>query len=97
MTIGIVPIGRSDGYGEINPGQVIVRGTLAPVLAVWIEHLAVDLTGIAAATGDEVVLYAAQGELLMGMAEIRAARPGLRPEDVAISMGPSVRRDYTGG
>lgn len=96
MTVGIAPIGRSDGYADINPGQVIVRGRLAPVLAVWTEHLAVDLSGISAATGDEIVLYGAQGSLRIGMADIRAARPGLRPVDLAMSIRPSVRRDYQG-
>jgi alanine racemase len=94
MKIGIVPIGRADGYHAIHPGHALVRGRPAKVLAVWIEHTAIDLTGIEADPGDTVTLYDSQAGSTIAMADALAVHANLRPVDLSLSLGRSVTREY---
>jgi alanine racemase len=63
--IGVLPVGYADGYrrGLQHGGEVIVRGTRAPVVgAVSMDLTTIDVTDIAgAAVGDEVILWGESG------------------------------------
>jgi alanine racemase len=63
--IGVLPVGYADGYrrGLQHGGEVIVRGTRAPVVgAVSMDLTTIDVTGIAGvAVGDEIVLWGESG------------------------------------
>jgi len=64
--IGVLPVGYADGYrrGLQHGGEVIVRGTRAPVVgAVSMDLTTIDLTDIpTAAVGDEVILWGGSGD-----------------------------------
>ncbi len=58
--IGTIPLGYADGYGRAlsNRGRVGVKGGRAPVVGrVCMDQFMVDLTGIDAEAGDEVILF----------------------------------------
>jgi alanine racemase len=59
-TTGVLPVGRSSGLGELDPGQpahALVRGQRAPLLGISLEHTTIDLDGIAEPrVGDPVEL-----------------------------------------
>jgi alanine racemase len=63
--IGVLPVGYADGYrrGLQHGGEVIVRGTRAPVVgAVSMDLTTIDVTGVAGvAVGDEIVLWGESG------------------------------------
>jgi alanine racemase len=60
-SIGVLPVGYADGYrrGLQHGGEVIVRGTRAPVVgAVSMDLTTIDVTDVPhAAVGDEVILW----------------------------------------
>jgi alanine racemase len=62
--VGVLPVGYADGYPRhaSNRAQVLVRGTLCPVIGtVCMDHVMVDLTPAGeVAIGEEVVLIGAQ-------------------------------------
>ena len=97
MRLGVLPIGRADGFGAIHAGRVLVRGRAAAILAIWTEHTAIDLTDIpSASTGDEAVLYGAQESDEITMEEILRTHPSSQELDVALSLSPSILREYVG-
>jgi len=58
--IGTIPLGYADGYGRAlsNRGRVGVKGGRAPVVGrVCMDQFMVDLTGVDAEAGDEVILF----------------------------------------
>jgi alanine racemase len=64
--VGTVPIGYADGvrrsYG-LDGGEVLVQGRRCRVIgAVTMDQLLVDLSGVDASVGDEVVLIGRQGD-----------------------------------
>lgn len=62
--IATVPIGYADGYSRRYSGraQVLVGGRRCPVVgAITMDMCMVDVTGVACAVGDDVVLLGAQG------------------------------------
>lgn len=78
MRVGIVPQGYSDGFdrGLSNSGEVLVRGVRCAVVGrVAMNMFAVDLSGVAASSEDEVVLLGAQGDERITAEEI-ASRLG---------------------
>ena len=60
-TIATVRIGYADGYSRIlgnGAGKMLVNGQLAPVIGnVCMDMTMLDITGIPAAEGDEVVVF----------------------------------------
>jgi len=78
-TIGVIPVGLSDGLRSPREGQtmeMLVRGRRVPVLGVSLEHCVLDLgavTNIGAAmpeVGDEVVVIGAEGKERIGLADL---------------------------
>jgi alanine racemase len=95
-TIGIVPAGYADGLDTRLSGRgvVLVRGRRAPIVgAVSMDMIAVDVTGLDAAPGDEVVLIGRQGDEEVSAREMAAAI-GSIPWEIVCRLGARVERRY---
>jgi alanine racemase len=61
MTVATLAVGYADGYSRAfsgGVGEVLVNGKRAPVVGnVCMDMLMVDVTGIEAKEGDEVILF----------------------------------------
>jgi alanine racemase len=72
--IGVLPVGYADGYrrGLQHGGEVLVRGTRAPVVgAVCMDLTMVDLTEVAGAcAGDEVILWGGSGAATISVNDV---------------------------
>jgi alanine racemase len=93
---GIAAFGRTDGYrGPIagSRAEVLVGGQRVPVRGVSLEHLTLDLTGVAAAVGDEVVVLGTHGDEAITAAEI-ASWQGAAADDVVLSFDRKLRSVY---
>lgn len=74
--VAIVPVGYADGYSWRlgNRGEALVGGRRAPVAgAVSMDLLALDVTGLEARVGDEVVLVGRRGDEILRVADLAAA------------------------
>ncbi len=94
--IATVPVGYADGYKRIlnNRSQVLVGGVRCPQVGnVCMDQVMVDITGVAAAPGDEVVLFGGQGAASISVEEI-AAWAETNAYEVLTSIGKRVRRVY---
>lgn len=93
MLLGVMPIGYGDGYMRAfsNRGQVLVRGTRAPVVGrVCMDLTMLDLTGVpGAAEGDEALIMGGG----LGASEL-AAWAGTIPYEIMTSLGSGARRSY---
>ncbi len=73
---GVAPIGVSHGLPRPVPGsrpQALIRGRRVPIIAVNLEHLVLDLDGVAdAAVGDAVLLLGCQGDGAIEFHELAA-------------------------
>ncbi len=73
---GVAPIGVAQGLVRPVPGsraQALIRGRRAPILAVSLEHLVLDLTDVGdAAVGDVVRLLGGDGDAAIGLDELAA-------------------------
>ncbi len=73
-TIGVLPVGYADGYrrGLQHGGEVLVRGTRAPVVgAVSMDLTTIDITDVPhAAVGDEVILWGAGGADMISVNDV---------------------------
>jgi alanine racemase len=95
--IGIVPAGYADGLDRrlAGRGSVLVRGRRVPIVgAVSMDSLTIDLTGLDAAPGDEVVLLGEQDGALIDAREMAAAI-GTIPYEVLCRLGSRIKRVYT--
>jgi alanine racemase len=93
---GIAAFGRTDGYrGPIagRQAEVVVGGRRVPVRGVSLEHTTLDLTGVDAAVGDEVVFLGTQGDEAITAAEI-ASWQGATADDVVLSFDRKLPRVY---
>ena len=85
---GVAPVGAAQGLARPAPGsrpEALIRGRRAPVLAVSLEHLTVDLTDIGdAAAGDAVLLLGGEGDAAIGLGEF-AAWSGRRALDAVLA------------
>lgn len=97
-TIGIVPAGYADGLDTRLSGRgvVLVRGRRVPIVgAVSMDMIAVDVTGLDAVPGDEVVLIGRQGDEEVSAREMAAAI-GSIPWEIVCRLGARVERKYAG-
>jgi alanine racemase len=95
-SIGIVPAGYADGLDTRLSGRgvVLVRGRRVPIVgAVSMDMLAVDVTGLDAAPGDEVVIIGRQGDDEITAREMAAAI-GSIPWEIVCRLGARVERKY---
>lgn len=92
--IGIIPIGYADGYDRrfsCGVGQVSVGGVLCPTVGnVCMDTTMIDLTGVSAREGDEVVVFGAPGVEYSAMAE----RIQTIPYELLAQLAPRIRRIY---
>ena len=97
VRLGVIPMGASDGFVGFSTGQVLVAGQRARVLAISLEHARLDLTGIDARAGDEVVVIGRQGAEAITVQDVAAAKGLYGTAQVPVLIGPSVARRYIGG
>jgi alanine racemase len=96
-TIATVPAGYADGIDLRLAGRgcVLVRGKRAPIVgSVCMDMISVDVTGIAADPGDEVVILGQQGDEQIDVREMAAAA-GTIPYEVLVRIGRRIERVYT--
>ncbi len=95
-SVAIVPAGYADGLDTrlAGRGHVLVRGRRAPIVgSVCMDMTIVDVTGVEAAPGDEVVIIGEQGEASMGVREMAAAI-GTIPYELLCRVGSRIQRVY---
>ena len=97
MAIGVFPFGISDGMPLVNCGHVLVNGRRVPVLSVSLEHTRVDLTGVEARRGDEVVIVGRQGAGEISSAEVLERLGQHIPSALPLAVQSSVPRSYVAG
>lgn len=97
MSIGVFPFGIADGMPLVNCGQVLVNGRRVPVLGVSLEHTRIDLTGVEARRGDEVVIVGAQGAVEISAAEVLEYLGQHIPSALPLAVPSSVPRSYVEG
>jgi alanine racemase len=91
--IGVFPMGRADGLAVIHTGQVLVRGTAAPIVGEWVEHTTVDLASVPTArVGDRVTIVGSSGDESIELEDVLGAHPQLRLVDVALAVGSRIPR-----
>jgi alanine racemase len=97
--VGTVPIGYADGVRRsfgFDGGEVLVHGRRCRVRgAVTMDQLLVDLTGVDARLGDEVVLIGRQGDDAITANEIGELL-GTIGYEVTCALSPRVPRRYLG-
>ncbi|HXE80588.1 MAG TPA: alanine racemase [Vicinamibacterales bacterium] len=96
-TIGVVPAGYADGLDLrlTGRGWVLVGGRRAPIVgAVSMDMITVDLTGVPARPGDEVVLLGAQGDTERIDVREMAAAVGTIPWETLCRVGSRIERIY---
>ncbi len=101
--IGVAPIGVAHGLVRPVPGsrpQALIRGRRAPILAVTLEHLVLDLADVGdAAVGDTVRLLGGECEAAIGPNEL-AAWFGMTGLDTVMALSGRLTahyRDAAGG
>ncbi|HVL68886.1 MAG TPA: alanine racemase [Vicinamibacterales bacterium] len=95
-TIAIVPAGYADGLDLrlAGRGYMLVRGRRAPIVgSVCMDMAMIDVTGMEATTGDEVVIIGEQGEESIGVREMAAAI-GTIPYELLCRVGSRIQRVY---
>ncbi len=96
--LGVLPFGLADGNRPPAVGAsaaVLVRGRRAPVIAVSLEHLTIDLSAHDdAEVGDVVTILGADGDEAIRTAEL-AAWWRAREIDVAMSLSGRLPRRYS--
>lgn len=94
MKIGVFPFGTADGMLQLNCGQVLVKGVRVPVLGVSLEHTRVDLSGIDAARGDEVVIIGRQARAEICQEEVLRHVQQHTPAALPVAVHECVPRTY---
>src|SRR6185369_11107118 len=97
IRLGVMPFGATDGLLGLSVGHVLVRGRRAPTLGVSMEHTRIDLSGIDAHAGDEVVIVGRQGDAEISIGEVAAANRLHSPAYVPVLVSPGVLRRYLRG
>jgi alanine racemase len=95
-SIAVVPAGYADGLDSRLEGRgaVLIRGRRAPIVgAVSMDMMSVDVTGLAAEPGDEVVILGSQGDDRIDAREM-AATIGTIPWEIVCRVGTRIERVY---
>jgi alanine racemase len=95
-SVAVVPAGYADGLDVRLAGRgcVLVRGRRAPVIgSVCMDMMMIDVTGLDAAPGDEVVILGAQGDESIDAGEM-AATIGTVPHEILCRTGSRISRLY---
>jgi alanine racemase len=94
--IATVPAGYADGLDMrlAGCGHVLVRGRRAPIIgSVCMDMIMVDITGLQADTGDEVVIIGEQHGERITVREM-AATIETSPYEVLCRIGTRIERSY---
>ena len=94
--IATVPAGHADGLDMrlADRGHVLVRGRRAPIIgSVCMDMIMVDISGLEADTGDEVVIIGEQGGERLDVREM-AATIGTSPYEILCRIGTRIERVY---
>ena len=97
MTIAIVPAGYADGLDLRLAGRgcVLIRGRRAPIIgSVCMDMIMIDVTGLDASPGDEVVFIGHQDGNTIDAREM-AATIGSIPWEIVCRVGTRIERVYT--
>jgi alanine racemase len=97
MRLGVIPMGATDGLLGYSVGQVLIGGRRAKILTTSLEHSRIDMTGIDAAAGDEVVVIGRQGDDEITIREVATANGLHSTAVVPVLISPTVARRYSGG
>jgi alanine racemase len=95
-TVAVVPAGYADGLDTRLAGRgfMLVRGRRAPIVgSVCMDMTIIDVTGMEAAPGDEVVILGVQGSEAIGVREMAAAI-GTIPYELLCRVGSRIERVY---
>jgi alanine racemase len=95
-TIAIVPAGYADGLDLrlAGRGAVLIRGRRAPIIgSVCMDMIMIDVTGLDASPGDEVVFIGRQGADTIGAREM-ADTIGSIPWEIVCRIGTRIERVY---
>ena len=95
LRVALIPAGYADGLDLrlAGRGAVLVGGVRAPVVAVSMDSLVVDVTAVEAGPGDEVVLLGAQGGDVIGARDVAGAI-GTVPHEILCRIGARIERTY---
>lgn len=92
--VGVVPLGLCHAYRPTAPEAfMIVAGQKAPILRVCLENTVLDLAGVKAAAGDEVVVLGAAGNFGISLDTLAAWHP-TSPLSVLTGLGRSLVYRY---
>lgn len=94
--IGIVSIGYGDGYmrNNSNKARVIVNGRLAKIIGnICMDYLMIDLSGIEAEIGDEVILIGRKNNLSVTADDLAEINNTI-PYEILTSIGKRIPRIY---
>ena len=94
VRLGVIPFGAVDGLLGLSVGHVLIGGRRAPVLAISLEHTRLDLTGIDARAGDEVVVIGRQGDEEITLHDVATANRLHNSAVVPVLVGSGVVRRY---
>ena len=95
LRVALIPAGYADGLDLrlAGRGAVLVGGVRAPIAAVSMDSMIVDVTAVDADPGDEVVLLGAQGADLLGACDVAGAI-GTVPHEILCRIGARIERTY---
>jgi alanine racemase len=99
-TIAVIPAGYADGIDTRMSGRgfVLIRGKRVPIVgAISMDMMTVDVTGMEASPGDEVVIIGRQGDESWQRIDARevAAAIGTIPWEVVCRIGTRIERQYS--
>jgi len=95
-TIAVVPAGYADGLDArlAGRGAVLVGGQRAPIVgSVCMDMLMIDVSGLRAEPGDEVVILGQQGADRIDATEMASA-VGTEPYEILCRIGSRIERIY---
>lgn len=93
--VGVIPMGLGDGLGDVNCGEVLVRGRRKGLLGLSLEHARIDLTGLAEArAGDEVVIVGEQQGSSITSEEVFTHQNLRMPAGLGVLIRGSVERIF---
>jgi alanine racemase len=95
--IATIPIGYADGFTRMLSGkaEVLVKGKKVPVVGrICMDQCLIDVTGIDAKIGDEVVLFGSDGTNTITIDEV-AAKLGTINYEITCMISKRIPREYT--
>lgn len=95
LRVALIPAGYADGLDLRlgGRGAVLVGGVRAPIVAVSMDSLVVDVTAVEASPGDRVVVLGAQGAGVIGACDVARAI-GTVPHEILCRIGARIERTY---